>query len=128
MFIVHVCCFIQYILSSCLPTFLLYTQPNLSPSVCLKTIDYNTSPMECTTQLNTTLHTIGCCFTALNNTVYGTNTGPCEYMYWTQCGVPTPGACEFDYHTALSRANSILNNNVQTYYYNNCYWAHTLTI
>ncbi len=93
---------------SCLSTFLSLNQ-SFPPSVCPNTLN-SSCPIECSIQLNTTLHTTGCCFSILNNTAYGDPniTGPYEYMYWTQCGVPVPETCEFDYNTVLSDGSNVV--------------------
>ena len=97
------------IINSCLSAFITLNQ-TFPPLVCPNIINNGSCPLECTTQLNATLHTTGCCFSMLNNTAYSNPniTGPYEYMYWTECGVPVPEICEFDYNTAVLNGSNIV--------------------
>ena len=100
---------------SCLSTFLALNQ-TFPPSTCPNVTNSMSCPIDCASQLNTTLYTMGCCFSILNNTAYGDQniTGPYEYEYWTQCGVATPNVCECDYSTA-SEASTVHSGNISYY-------------
>lgn len=80
--------------SSCLSTFLTLNESFPSHS-CQNFTHSNTScPNNCSTSLNTTLHTMGCCYNLiLNNTAYKTTTNLTASFssnYWNNCGISPP--------------------------------------
>lgn len=85
---------IQLFFSSCLSTFLTLNEP-FPPHSCQNLSHSNTScPNNCSTSLNTTLHTMGCCYNLiLNNTAYTTTTNISASFgsdYWNNCGISLP--------------------------------------
>lgn len=108
-------CSIQLFFSSCLSTFLTLNE-SFPPHSCQNLFHSNAScPNNCSASLNTTLHTMGCCYNLiLNNTAYTSTTNISASFssdYWNNCGIHPPSDHCVCTYSSIGGTYSLQSNN-----------------